>query len=98
MACLRETAKNLACGVGQNLDCDGIKAVVGGFGIAITVLSHLYSVLSCQPASLEAPLALCAYRAYNQVSGILIGLHPVKVRLSRHLWPECLVDLAVYEC
>jgi hypothetical protein len=47
---LRCTTKNQACGVGQNLDYDGVSS----FSIAITALRHHYFVLSCQPTSPEA--------------------------------------------
>jgi hypothetical protein len=78
VTCLRGTTRNLACGVEWNIYCDDIKAVVGSFGIAITMLGHLYSVLSCHFGFLEALLALHACRADNQVSCILIGSRSVK--------------------
>jgi hypothetical protein len=50
MAYLRCTTKNQACGIGQNLDYDGVSS----FSIAIIALRHHYFVLSCQPTSPEA--------------------------------------------
>jgi hypothetical protein len=98
VACLRSTDKNLACGIGQNLDCDGIKAAAGGFGIAITTLVHLYSMSSCQPTSLDALLAPCMCHADSRVSDILPRWHPVKVCLLRYSGPRHLVGLEPYRC
>jgi hypothetical protein len=91
-------ARYLACGIGWNLDRDGVKTTTGGFNIALTAMSHLYFMLSCQPTSSKALEALCACRVDNRVSGILAGPRPVKVRSLRRLGLGCLVGLEAYEC
>jgi hypothetical protein len=54
MACVISTVGNLACGVGTNLDCDGVKTTTDNFGTSIIALGRLYSMLSYRPTSLEA--------------------------------------------
>jgi hypothetical protein len=98
VVCLSDTAKNLACGVGRNLHCDGIEATVGSFAIAITAPGHLYSMWSCQPTSPEALPAPHVCCADSRVSVILIGPHPVKMRLPRRPGPGHLVGLETYGC
>jgi hypothetical protein len=72
MMCLRGTIRNLACGVGQNLDCDSGKTATNDLSIAITALGHLCSELSSQPTSPEALQAPHACRA-----GSRLGPKPV---------------------
>jgi hypothetical protein len=76
-------SRNLACGAGMNLDCDGVKTATSNFGIAIIALGRLYSVLSCRatfPEVLSTPRGRCADK---WVSGILAGSCPIKAWSSR---------------
>jgi hypothetical protein len=73
IACISNTAGNLACAVGQNLDCDGVKITTCNINIANIALAFLYSVLSYQPISPEALFMPRGCHEDRRVSGILAG-------------------------
>jgi hypothetical protein len=98
VACLSDTAENLACNVGENLDCVGVKTTTCSFDISITTLDRLYFMLSCRPASPKALQASRACRVNSRVSIILVGSCPVNMCSPRHPGPGLLLSLEAYEC
>jgi hypothetical protein len=49
MECLSDSDRNLACGVGVNLDYGSVKTATGNFDIVIITLGHIYFILSSRP-------------------------------------------------
>jgi hypothetical protein len=76
------TSQNVACSVGRNPYCDGVKISTGNFGIALITLNarHLGRVMSHRGAVIMVPVdwVLSGVRAYECLPRSGAG--------PKHLW------------